>query len=161
MDDYKCPLCKEEYNINSRKAFILLCGHSACSQCIKFYKDAKRDSFECGKCCNYTNSANIENKSLYSNNSIQNNKPVLKPEKDEFEIFIRKKDRQEKFSMLVKKNMKLLELINKIKDQEGIDPTTYDLCFKKPLLEYDKTLEFYGITKTITITMITKFDGGI
>lgn len=160
MDDFKCPLCKEEYDKVNRKAFILLCGHSACSKCVKFYQDAGRESFECGKCCNSTKSANIENKSLYQN---KNNAPKKepKPQRDEFEIYVRKKNTQEKFSLLVKKNMTLKQLIEKIKSQEDIDSNTYDLCFKKPLTEEDKTLEYYGITKTVTVTMITKFDGGI
>ena len=98
---------------------------------------------------------------MYNNKNIQNNKPAPKPEKDEFEIYVRKKNTQEKFSLLVKKNMKLIELINKIESQEGIKNDTYDLCFKKPLTENNKTLESYGIIKTVTITMITKFDGGI
>lgn len=161
MDDINCPICKEEYDKNTRKAFILLCGHSACSQCIKFYKEAKKETFECGKCCNQTKSANIENKSLYPKKKEKPKENVLKPQKDEFEVYIRKKDKQEKFSVLVKKNMKLQELINLIEIQENISPTSYDLCFKKPLLELDKTLEQYGISKTVTITMITKFDGGI
>ena len=158
-EEFKCPICKIEFNRNARKAFILLCGHSACSQCINFHKEAKRD-LECGKCCKITQSANIENQSCYQNNNDQNNQSVVKPTKDEFEIYIRKKNSQEKFSLLVKKTMKLKELIAKIKDQEGIDPKTYELCFKKPLTNEELTLESYDIKKTVTVTMITKFDGG-
>lgn len=162
MDDSKCPICLQEYDRINRKAFILLCGHSACSKCIKFFEDAKKDFLECGKCCKLTQSAGIENKSLYKNNNkVEKNKPVSKPEKDEFEIYIRKKNKQDKFPILVKKNMTVKELIDKIKTQEDIDSTTYELCFKKPLTEEDKTLESYGITQTVTVTMITKFDGGI
>ncbi len=158
-EDFKCPKCKIEYNRNDRKAFILKCGHSACSQCIKFFQEAKRD-LECGKCCKITQSADIENQSCYQNNNAQNNQSVAVPTQDEFEIYIRKKNSQEKFSLLVKKTMKLKELIDKIKSQEGIEPTTYDLCFKKPLTDGELTLESYEIKKTVTVTMITKFDGG-
>lgn len=158
-EDYKCPICKIEYNRNNRKAYILLCGHSSCSECINFHKEAKRD-IECGKCCKLTQSANIENQACYQNNDTQTDEEPKIPDKDEFEIYIRKKTGGEKFSMLVKKNMKLKELIDKIESQEDIKPTTYELCFKKPLTEEDKTLEYYGITRTCTITMITKFDGG-
>jgi hypothetical protein len=56
--------------------------------------------------------------------------------------------------------MKLKELIAKIKSQEGIEPKTYDLCFKKPLVDENLTLESYDIKKTVTVTMITKFIGG-
>lgn len=161
MDDKNCPLCGEEYEKETRKAFILRCGHSACSKCINFYKNAGKKTFECGKCCNLTESADIENKSLYPNKKKQTKEKDGKPQKDEFEIYIRKKDKQEKFSVLVKKNMKLKELMDLIKSQENIGPTSYDLCFKKPLLNLDDTLESYGIAKTVTITMITKFDGGM
>lgn len=159
MTDFECPICKQEFDKINRKAFILLCGHSACSVCINFYKEAKKE-LECGKCCHKTQSANIENKSCYQNNNVQKPTPVQKPQKDEFEIYVRKKNKQEKFSLLVKKNMTLQQLIDLIKNQEDIDPDTYELCFKKPLTVKTNTLESYGITKTVTITMITKFDGG-
>lgn len=160
MSDGKCPICKEEYDKNTRKAFILLCGHSACSKCINFYKEAKKE-IECGKCCKYTQSANIEIQDAYKKSSTQSNTTAPKPEKDEFEIYIRKKDQKEKFSILVTKKMTLEELTKKIKIQEGIEPTTYDLIFKKPLLDPKNTLESYDIKKTVTLTMIVKFEGGI
>ena len=31
----------EEYDEANRKAFILMCGHSLCSECIKLYVDAQ------------------------------------------------------------------------------------------------------------------------
>lgn len=160
MNDGTCPICKEEYEKNTRKAFILLCGHSACSKCINFYKDAKRE-LECGKCCKYTQSADIEIQDAYKKSGTQSNTIASKPEKGEFEIFVRKKDQKQKFSILVKKDMTLEQLIEKIKNQEGIDPKTYNLMFKKPLLEPKATLQSYDIVKTVTVTMIAPFEGGI
>lgn len=160
MNDGTCPICKEDYEKSTRKAFILLCGHSACSKCINFYKDAKRE-LECGKCCKYTQSANIEIQDAYKKNGTQNNTTSSKPEKDEFEIYVRKKDQRQKFSILVKKDMTLEQLTQKIKRQEGIDPTTYNLMFKKPMLEPNNTLQSYDIKKTVTLTMIAPFEGGI
>ena len=37
------------------------------------------------------------------NSNVQKKKPEQKPQRDQFEIYIRKKDKQEKFSLLVKK----------------------------------------------------------
>jgi hypothetical protein len=162
-NENKCPICKIEYDINNRKAFILLCGHSSCSQCIKFYKDAKKP-IECGTCCKNTQSANIENISLYKNTQDSNTQqsiPNAKSSKDEFEIYIRKKDNKSKFSILVKKSIKIKDLKSRIYDQEHIEPETYDLSAGKPMIEYDKTLEFYGITSTRTLSMIASFKGGI
>ena len=160
MSDGTCPICKEEYEKNTRKAFILLCGHSACSKCINFYKDAKRE-LECGKCCKITQSANIEIQDAYKKSGTTNNTVSSQPGKDEFEIYVRKKDKNQKFSILVKKDMTLEELTKKIKNQEGIEPTTYDLMFKKPLLDPKETLQSYGIKKAVTVTMIAPFKGGI
>lgn len=80
------------------------------------------------------------------------------PEKDEFEIYVRKQDNQV-FSILVKKDMTLEELTKKIKNQEDIEPTTYVLAFKKPLLEPKETLQSYGIKKPVTLIMIASFSG--
>lgn len=162
-NENKCPICDFEYDINNRKAFILLCGHSSCSICIKFFKDAQKP-IECGTCCKNTQSANIENISLYKNtqgsNSQQSNQKP-KSSNDEFEIFIRKKDNKSKFSILVKKSININELKSRIYEQESIDPDSYDLTAGKPMIEYDKTLEFYGITSTRTLSMIASFKGGI
>ena len=160
MTDGTCPICKEDYEKSTRKAFILLCGHSACSKCINFYKDAGRE-LECGKCCKYTQSANIEIQDAYKKSGTTNNTVSSQPGKDEFEIYVRKKDQRQKFSILVKKDMTLEELTKKIKNQEDIEPTTYVLTFKKPLLEPKNTLQSYDIKKTVTLTMIAPFEGGI
>ncbi len=162
-DENKCPICMMDYDINNRKAFILMCGHSACSVCINFYKNAQR-ALECGKCSKITQSANFENISLYRNtqrNNVQQSKPLPKPSKEEFEIYIRKKDNRSKFPILVKKSMKIKELKDKIYDQENIESDSYDLSSTQAMIDYNKTLEDYGITSTRTLSMITIFKGGI
>lgn len=160
MSDGTCPICKENYERSTRKAFILLCGHSACSKCINFFKEAKKE-IECGKCCKYTQSANIEIQDAYKTNSTKSNANAPQPGKDEFEIFVRKKDQSQRFSILVRKDMTLEQLTKKIKTQEGIEPTTYTLNFKKPLLDPKATLLSYDIKKTVTVTMTAPFVGGM
>lgn len=155
-----CPICNIQYNRDNRKAFILECGHSACSQCINFYKDAGKD-LECGECCNKTKSLNIENKALYPTTDNQSNKKTSGVQKDEFEINIRKRNTQDKFPILVKKNMTVKELKNKIKAEQGIAPESYTLAFRKPLTDEDKTLEYYLIKQLVTVTMVSDFEGGI
>lgn len=147
MEIFNCPNCKLQYDENSRKAYILECGHSACSQCIKFYEDYGKESFECGACCRMTKSSSIENKAAY--------KKIIKSNRnkdDEFEIYIR--NGILRFSIVVKKGMTLGELKKKIKEQEEINYSSYELNYKKPLTDDNKTLESYGITKICTISMI-------
>ena len=149
MEYFNCPICRQQYDENSRKAFILMCGHCACSQCIKFYKDFGKESLECEFCNQMTKSLGIENKAAYTKiiKSNRNND-------DEFEIFIRKPYCYDKFSIVVKKGMTLGELKKKIKEQEEINYFPYELSYKKPLIDDSKTLEFYGINRTCTICMI-------
>ena len=162
MSQFECPICKCPYVKNERKAFILQCGDSSCSKCIDFYKSAGKETFECQKCCHQTKSLNIENNALYQNSSNQNNsQPAPKPQNDEFEILIRKKNSSEKFPILVKKTMTVRELKNKIKREQNIDQNTYELAFKKPLKDLDHTLESYSITQTVTVTMLAEFFGGV
>lgn len=160
----KCPICDFEYDINNRKAFILMCGHSACSKCINFYKNEAKRPVECGTCCKKTQSANIENISLYKTTQIENSQQNIRmhePQKDEFEIYIRKKDNKSKFSILVKQSMNITELKSKIYKQEQIDPDSYDLAANQAMIDYKKTLKDYGITFTRTLSMIASFKGGI
>ena len=146
MEYFDCPICKLPYDENNRKAFILMCGHCACSQCIKFYEDYGKESFECGVCCHTTKSSSIENKAAYTK-IIKNSRNT-----DEFEIFIRKSF-SDKFSIVVKKGMTLGELKKKIKEQEEINYSPYELCYEIPLTDDSKTLESYGITRTGTMTI--------
>ena len=160
MDVFNCKSCKLPYDKNIRKAFMMECGHSICSQCINFFKEAQKKTIKCEECCNETQATNIENKSLYSNISNQNAKPIQQPSIGEFEIMIRKKNSPDKFSIIVRKEMTVGQLKEKIKQQEGIDSDTYELSFRKPLSELKNTLESYGITRTVTLNSIAPFEGG-
>ena len=53
----------------------------------------------------------------------------------------------------MKKGMTLGELKKKIKEQEEIDYSPYELCYEIPLTDDSKTLESYGITRTGTMTI--------
>ena len=145
MEYFNCSICRQPFDENSRKAFMLECGHCACSQCIKFF-EGYGEKFECGECCKMIKPLNIENKAAYTKiiKSSRNN--------DEFEIFIRKSI-SDKFSIVVKKEMTLGELKKKIKEQEEINYSPYELCYEIPLNDDCKTLESYGITRTGTITI--------
>jgi hypothetical protein len=146
MDYFNCSICRQPYDENSRKAFMLECGHSACSKCIKFFEDCGKESFICGICCHMTKSLNIQNKAAYTK-IIKNSRNT-----DEFEIFIRKSF-SDKFSIVVKKGMTLGELKKKIKEQEEINYSPYELCYEIPLTDDSKTLESYGITRTGNMTI--------
>ena len=148
MEIFNCPICKEPYNKNSRKVFLLSCGHSACYQCIKFYEDLGKEIM-CEVCCNMSKPLNFENKAAYSKIMIS-----INGNDDEFEIFIKKKNDPYKFSIVVKRGMTLGELKKKIKEKEDIDFSSYGLGFKRPLTDDSKTLESYGIINTCTLSII-------
>ena len=61
--------------------------------------------------------------------------------------------------MLVTKDMTVKQLREKIAEKEHFNINNINLAFKRPLND-DKTLEFYGITKTVAITMLPKLTGG-
>ena len=111
-----------------------------------------------------TKSLNVENKAAYpkegtvdtTNNSIINQPAV----EGEFEIMIRPKGEIEKYSMKVTKNMTVRQLKNKIQKEKGYNINNFDLAFRRPLADLDKTLESYGITKKVTLTQISNVHGG-
>ena len=99
-----------------------------------------------------------------ANKEEENNEKKTKEEKislsdDEFEIYIRTR-RGEKIILKVKKTMTISQLKNKIFEEYGYNKETYELAFIKPLIDASKTLEFYGIKKTVIISMIHSFTGG-
>ena len=55
--------------------------------------------------------------------------------------------------------MTIKQLREKIAEKENINKDKIYVSYKKPL-NNDKTLEFYGITKTFVITMISSMIGG-
>jgi len=166
MSTHSCKICKKLYNKNENKPFLLACGDTLCLACIKGYKDAlNKDNFECPACCTDTKSTGFENKSVYpteeeirnaSNISQNSNAPL----EGEFEIFIRPKSETEKYSIKVTKTMTVGQLKDKIQSVKGYNKANYKLAFKRPLADETKTLESYGITKTVTITQISVVEGG-
>jgi hypothetical protein len=155
-----CCCCKNYYNRNKNKPILLDCGDTLCQSCINFYKTLK-DEFECPICCNSTKSLEIENKSAYpeegyisaSSTNIQNSG------KDEFKITIRAKG-STRFNLIVTKTMTVEQLKDMIQREQGYNKNSYFLSFKKPLQDLYKTLEYYGIIKSVTIQMIEPFRGG-
>ena len=56
--------------------------------------------------------------------------------------------------------MTIGELKEKIETEKGFDSSQFDLAYRKPLTQLDKTLEYYKIVKTVTITQISNVLGG-
>ena len=52
------------------------------------------------------------------------------------------------------------QLIKKIEKEKEINLNRYRLSFRKPLIDHTKTLEYYGITKTVTLTLSSPPEGG-
>ena len=165
MSENQCKTCTKTYNKNDNKPIILSCGDTLCSSCIKSYKEIlDKEEFECPKCCNYTKSLNIENRSAYPKEETtaqQNVNDNPNPVTGEFEIFIRPKGDLEKYSMMVTKNMTVRQLKNKIQREKNYNINNFDLAFKKPLIPLDNTLASFGITKKVTLTQISNVIGGI
>ena len=164
MSSHSCEICKKLYNKNKNKPFLLTCGDTICMACIKDYKEAlKKDTFECPTCCcGDAKSTGFENKSVYpTEEEIKNANNISQisqaPVIGEFEIFIRPKS--EKYSIKVTKSMTVGQLKDKILSVKGYNKANYKLAFKRPLADETKTLESYGITKTVTITQISGFEG--
>ena len=123
---------------------------------------------ECGSCCEETESANIENISLYADTQSTNSQENIRnkvPSSDEFEIFIRKyeytKNGPNEFTILVTQSMTIADLKLKIYKQENFNPQNFDLVAGKPLIEIEKTLKDYNITTTRTLSMVKTSNGGI
>ena len=161
MSSKICTLCKKYYNKNANKPFILECGDTLCQKCINNYRVIfQKDEFECPTCFNYTKSSELENKSAYpKEEDISNSNPNTQTSGDKFEIFIRDKY-SSKFALMVTKTMTVGQVINEIQREKGYNLKDIRLSFKKPLDDYSKTLEYYGIIKTQTLSMIWPIKGG-
>lgn len=164
MSEHECKTCKKLYNRNDNKPIILSCGDTLCSACIKNYKEIlHKEEFECPKCCNNTKSLNVENKAAYpKEGTVDTSSQVLNaaPIEGEFEILIRPKADLDKYTMKVTKDMTIGQLKNKIQKEKGYNVNQFDLAFKRPLIDLNKTLESYGITKKVTLTQISNVIGG-
>lgn len=165
MSEKICPTCNNQYNRGENRPIMLSCGDSLCSNCINEYtKIYKKDSFECPNCCNETKSLKVENKSLYpKENEVISNNTVRIQHPGEFEIYIRPKgtnSNDQKYTIIVTKSMTIEQLKQKINDEKGYDKNHFTLTYTRPLTDYSKTLEYYGITRTVTITQISIYKGG-
>ena len=164
MSENQCQFCKKRFNNNENTPMILKCGDSCCSSCINKFKEIlEKDEFECSLCCHQTKSTNIKNKQLIPKENVSNlNKSLKASVHGEFEIYIRIKSNtgSEKFSIFVRKEMTIGELKEKIQNEKGFDSSQFDLAFRKPLTQLNKTLEYYKIVKTVTITQISNVHGG-
>ena len=160
----ECPLCLKKYNKEENKPYILECGDTMCLKCINYYKEAlKKEEFECRECCNNTKSSGIMNKAISledaketnENNNNKNNNST----DGFFEIMIKPKNDQ-KFSIKVKKDYTINQVKQIIFKEKNMPTESYHLAFKKPLSELDKTLEYYGITTTVTLIQVANLVGG-
>lgn len=156
MSEKICEVCKNYYNKNENRPFILECGDTLCLKCIKSYKEVlKKDIFECPTCYTDTKSLNVENKMAYPKEGeiVSLNSNIKVPEKAEFEVFIKTPFGRDKYSLLVTKTMTIGQLKDKIEREKGYNKNNFTLAFKKPLYD-SKTLESYGITRTVTISQM-------
>ena len=128
-----------------------------CSNCIEHMETAlKNKFFECYVCNEKVSSTNIINKCIYNISKEKDNSNINNINK-EFNIVIRHTD-SHKIELLVTKYMTVKQLREKIAEKEHININNINLAFKRPLYD-DKTLEFYGITKTVTIIRISEMLG--
>jgi hypothetical protein len=159
----ECPLCFNNFNNQENKPYLMTCGDTICSKCINYYeKNLEIDTFQCPTCCNDTKSTGYFNNVAIAlkNNSNQNQNQKNDYIDEFFELLIRNKTSQEKISIKVKKEYTIGEIKDILYREKKIPIQSYHLAFKKPLND-ENTLEFYGITKTVTITQISDLVGGI
>ena len=161
----ECPLCFKKYNKTENQPFLLTCGDTMCLKCINYYKEAlKKEEFECRVCCNNTKSSGIMNKNAIPSDDDKEkneNKDNKSSSTDGFfEIMIKQKNGQQ-FSIKVKKEYTIKEVKDIIKKEKDISPLSYNLAFKTPLTDLNKTLEFYKITQTVTLIQVAYLQGGI
>lgn len=162
MSKNECPCCRENFNNEENKPYIMECGDTICLKCINNYQEAlKKETFECPTCCNETKSSGILNKSIVLNNNSNQIENQNNGSTDGFfELLIRNKTSQERISIRVKKEYTIRKVKDILLKEKNIPIQNYHLAFKKPLND-DNTLESYGITKTVTITQISDLVGGI
>ena len=147
-----CSLCKNLYDKDIHIPFLLGCGDTMCSKCINYYQEVfKQGKIECPICDQYTYSTKIENKKAYPNYTM---KDKQSHEKEEFEIYIKCLD-GERFSFKVTRSMTVGQLYEKVQELKGYNKSKFRLFFKRPLYDHSKTLESYGITRTVTIMEIS------
>ena len=156
MPTHECQYCKNKFDNINNKPIMLTCNDIICSSCINFFEAAFGEKiFECPVCMNQVSSTNIIFKPLLKEGGGVDEKNNEK--NNEFPIIIRCKDGH-KIQLLVTKDMTIKQLREKIAEKENININNIYLAYKRPL-NNDKTLEFYGITKTVTIFRISSMMG--
>ena len=61
---------------------------------------------------------------------------------------------------MLKRIILLVQVKEIIQKVTGQDPRTYELAFKRPCIEENKTLEEYDIKRTVTVTQVSILEGG-
>ena len=77
-----------------------------------------------------------------------------------FKIYFEQRSKMEKLAITVKKDYtieRVKEIIQNITDK---NPNTYELVFKRPLIDESRTLEEYNIKKTCTLVEVAICEGG-
>ena len=157
----QCMICQNKFNKSKYIPFLLECGDTLCSSCINYYTQAyTKEEFKCPYCCNQTKSTKTENKALYPKNDAPIKTSVNQASASgEFDVTIKLLD-GERLNIRVNKNMTVGQLINEIAQKTGINKDQLKLSFKRALNDKSKTLEFYNITRTVTISQVAYIDGG-
>ena len=163
----ECMVCKNKFNKTDHIPYILDCMDTLCSKCVNHYVESytkegvPKGEFKCPECCNTTKSTNKINKAcLPKDNAPINNNANAAPIGNEFEVTIKFLDGS-RTNFRVTKTMTVAQLISKISQEKGINANQLKLAFKMPLNETSKTLEFYKITKPVTIMQVDYLKGGI
>ena len=157
----QCMVCKNKFNKINNIPFLLQCGDTLCSSCINHYTQAyTKEEFKCPYCCNQTKSTKTENKALYPKNDAPIKTSINQASSSgEFDVTIKLLN-GERLNIRVNKNMTVGQLINEIAQKTGINKDQLKLSFKRALNDKSKTLEFYNITRTVTIPQVAYIDGG-
>jgi hypothetical protein len=160
----ECPMCFKKYNKKENIPYILGCGDTMCLKCINYFKEKlQKTEFQCPECCDTTKSSGIIG---IINDVIPLDDVTEKEENKDnstdgfFEIMIKPKI-DKKFSIKVKKEYTIDQVKGIIKKEKDISPLSYNLAFKTPLTDLNKTLEFYKITQTVTLIQMANLQGGI
>ena len=167
MSNNECPVCFKKYNKEENKPYILECGDSLCLKCIDSYKEILgKKIFECPICCQDTKSTGIMNKAIPLDDAKETNENKYNNNNNDtmigfFEITIKPKNSNDSFAIKVKKEYSINQVKQIIYKEKKMPPENYNLAWRRPLIELDKTLEYYGITKTVTILQISNVIGGI
>ena len=153
-----CRICKNEYDEDKYKPFLLSCGDTLCQICINFLKESVRsEEFECPICCGKVKSTNVSIKAAIKKKQISNINNNYS-ENDELCIYIENYITESKYTLKVKKTMTINQLKEKIIEHEGcsyhfhLSYRNYKRRVLGGFLEMgNETLKFYRIRNYATI----------